>query len=114
MEAERSQVGIGQFVDGDGNPSNVIGIANVTVGGLNVVVNSSGAAFSGSGASGIGDLNYNTDAFRAFTLLHEFAHTLAIPGFYPEGGAPNQSALEDKNNAQILSHCSKTLAGFKN
>jgi hypothetical protein len=54
--------------------------------------------------------------YRAFTLIHEFAHELGVPRFRPEGGLGDyiQSMIEKDNNSQILKNCEKTLSGFDN
>jgi len=61
-------------------------------------------------------MNFNTDRYRAFTLIHEFAHELGVPGFVPEGGNPFQDmhSLEKANNNLILNNCGKTLDKFDN
>ena len=112
IEGERSGVGVATF---DKNPG-VIAQGGLSVAGLDILINRTGGYFRGSGATGIGALNYNTDAFRAFTLIHEFAHALGAPGFMPESGTTPDAlkALEKQNNDQILKNCDKTLSSFHN
>jgi RHS repeat-associated protein len=112
LEAERGQIGQATFV----GYSDIVGIANQSAAGLNIFINSSSGFFHGGGTTSDG-LNFNTDRFRAFSLIHEFAHQLGIPGFVPEGGDRPPSAtaaLEQSNNKQIFEHCNKTLGKFKN
>jgi hypothetical protein len=114
--AERSGgVGIAYFEDTLGDPSKVIAAATLNVAGFNILINTAGAYFAKNlNPSGISNLNNGTDRFQAFTLLHEFAHQLGVPGFYSEGDTGNQQALENLNNQMIFDHCNKTLASFSN
>jgi RHS repeat-associated protein len=110
-------VGVAQFVDSSGDPSSIISQAKLDIAGFNILINTSGNYFATTfSASGIGNLNNGTDRFQAFTLLHEFAHQLGVPGFLAEGG--NGSVYEQNaeaiNNRAILDHCNKTLGNFSN
>ncbi|MGJ5820989.1 RHS repeat-associated core domain-containing protein, partial [Paludibaculum fermentans] len=85
---------------------------------FDLLVNTSGGFFNGSGRAGyessysqITSINFQSQRFKGFLLLHEMSHLLAIPGFISGDGA---SSDQKANNDKLWSNCSKVISGFSN
>ncbi len=87
--------------------------------GLSIIVNVDGSALSSGGPkyqgfafnSSISQINPGSQEAGVFTLLHEFAHSLNVPGFMSDAGNDNAGHL---NNDQVWQHCQKTLGAAHN
>jgi hypothetical protein len=78
--------------------------------GFAIVINDNGAFFNKNVTTDIGQLQGNTIAARIFILIHEFAHSMEVPGFVPDGSS---QALVNQNDQLIQKNCSKTISEFK-
>ncbi len=94
-------------------------VTNSGVEGLAIIFNVEGSALSSSGPklqgfsynNQIRQINPGSQEMGVFVLLHEFAHSLNVPGFQSDYG--NDFAGQ-KNNDAVWQHCSKTLGKASN
>jgi RHS repeat-associated protein len=88
-------------------------------GGLAIAVNRNGAVFNSSAPRSAGSqFNRQISGIRAgsqrqgvFTLIHEFAHSLAANGFRSDRGSSDNTR---SNNDDVWRNCSRTIAGARN
>src|SRR5581483_1228270 len=115
MDAELSAIGYAAISD----PA-VAAISNTSsyVPNFDMLINTSGGFYNGNGNAGylsnnqtISRINFNTDRFREFTILHELGHLLQIPGFL---GNDTTDATTKQNNNLIGQNCQKTILSFTN
>jgi hypothetical protein len=91
------------------------GLAVGTMMGANAVTGTAGTSGLPPNWAGITVYNAgvfftaNSDANRAFLMLHELAHYMGVPGFVADG---NSQALQDANNLLIGQNCGAVLTDF--
>jgi RHS repeat-associated protein len=113
LNDERSRSGSADISD-----AGVAALSNTGsyVPGWDLLVNNTWGFYNFSGSAGfvssysqITNIQFNTDKFREFTLLHEFTHLLGVPGFAPNDASTN---LQRANNDLLWQNCKKTIQSF--